>query len=295
MVDKKIEVQTWGKNSVLIWANTGELGSKFVEVSFVDNETVFNLTNRNVILYAEKPDKMIIFNDCQIIGDPQDGKALFEITEQITAVQGIVNCEFHIIEGNSIILKIPGIKIIVNECTFNELEIQSSSEYSTLLSAIQNANSALESAQNLVNSIDSKIDSKISDTEIGTWTPQFVLGGAGNTLPTYITNSCYSQYYRVGKVCYINFYWRVNITDPGNIQLYIGNLPFRISSNNGWQTISGDAYDTYYSQAGGWFLYSGETFGCIRKMNTNDYEKLKVTNSLKLAYSGFYIIDSVYY
>lgn len=145
------------------------------------------------------------------------------------------------------------------------------------------------------NAITNILDSKMSDTEVGTWTPQFVLGGVGNTLPTYTTIFCYSQYYRVGKVCYVNFYWKANITNPGNISLYVGGLPFRNSSNDGWQTISGDAYETYSSQAGGWFLYSGETFGCIKKMNTNDYDKLKATNSLILAYSGFYIIDSVYY
>lgn len=144
--------------------------------------------------------------------------------------------------------------------------------------------------------VTNELSGKISDTEIGTWTPTFVLGGTGNTLPTYSTSSLYSHYYRVGKVCYINFWWRANITNPGNIKMYIGGLPFTVKNNGGWQTIPyGNAYETAENKGGSYFVYSGQSYGCIRKMNTDDYESLKVTGVMQLSYAGWYIIDSVYY
>lgn len=144
--------------------------------------------------------------------------------------------------------------------------------------------------------VTNELSGKISDTEIGTWTPTFVLGGTGNTLPTYSTQSLYSHYYRVGKVCYINFWWRANITNPGNIKMYIGGLPFTVKNNGGWQTIPyGNAYETAENKGGSYFVYSGQSYGCIRKMNTDDYESLKVTGVMQLSYAGWYIIDSVYY
>lgn len=140
------------------------------------------------------------------------------------------------------------------------------------------------------------LSEKISDTEIGTWTPEFVLGGYGTVLPTYTTTSLFSHYYRVGKVCYINFWWRANITDPGTIRMYIGGLPFTVKSDGGWQTIPyGNASETAENKGGSYFLYSGQSYGCVRKMNTDNYEALKTTGLFMVHYSGFYIIDSVYY
>lgn len=298
MVTKQVEMKVWSKNSVLVWANTGESGSRFVEVSFTDNESPFDLTDRSVILYAEKPDKMVIFNDCQIVGDPQEGKILLEITEQMIAVQGIVNCEFHVIENNSIILKVVGMKIIVSECVFNELEIQSSSEYSTLLSAIQNANSALQTAQDLVDTIEAGDFGSI-DTENGTWTPEFIAGGSSGTMPTYSITTRKAQYCRIGKICYVTFWMRASITAAGTRELYIGGFPYQALAESGsiGQSIPlGNSYDTSSSPGGAFWLYENLNYGAVRIPNSLMLlEKFKVTNQLDLHYSGCYIINSIYY
>ena len=75
---------------------------------------------------------MIVFNECTLIGDPSNGKVLVEITSQMTSTTGIVNCEFHIIQDNSVILKVTKLKIISNECLFNERQIISSNEYTEI-------------------------------------------------------------------------------------------------------------------------------------------------------------------
>ena len=137
MITKQIQMNVSLTNQVFALANTGESGSRFLEVSFVNSDnTPFDLSNKNVILYAEKPDKMVIFNNCTLVGNATDGKVLVEITQQMTAVAGVINCEFHIIENNSIILKVLGLKIIANQGVYNDLQIISSSEYTALLSSI---------------------------------------------------------------------------------------------------------------------------------------------------------------
>ena len=195
---------------------------------YIDSESnPFDLSGKRVILYAEKPDKMIVFNECTVIGDPSNGKILVEITAQMACSTGIVNCEFHVIKNNSVILKVTDLKIISNECLFNEQQIVSSNEYTALLEALRRSDEALETAQELIDSY----DSRLPVSQKGTWTPRLVKHFEETTLPDYSFHLSEAFYYRIGKICYIFVNLTVDVTSCQGETICIGGLPYVSASD----------------------------------------------------------------
>ena len=297
MVTKQIQMNISHGNQVIVAANKGESGSRFLEVSFVNsNNTAFDLSNKTVVFYAEKPDKMVIFNNCTKIGNDNEGKVLVEITKQTTAVSGVINCEFHIIENNSIILKVMGLKIISNESFFNEIEVISSSEFTVLLSTLQRAENALESAQNLIDTY----DSRFLVTEKGSWTPTFYQAQNTQPLPSYSDNYRIGAYYRIGKICYITFSISSNILSASNAYLSISGLPYvsNDSGNSKFQYIAlGENWGNVPDPSGA--VRIGDELNYLFFVTPNSYMYTKFPSSsgptCKLGFSGWYIIHSSYY
>jgi len=292
MITKQIQMNVSLTNQVFALANTGESGSRFLEVSFVNSDnTPFDLSNKNVILYAEKPDKMVIFNNCTLVGNATDGKVLVEITQQMTAVAGVINCEFHIIENNSIILKVLGLKIIANQGVYNDLQIISSSEYTALLSALQRAENAFTTAQNLID----VYNSNILFTELGNWTPEFYQVQYSQRLPSFSYNLNFGIYYIIGKICHVSFILSADITSNSGAYLCVSGLPYVSLNNN-------DA--AQYLPLGENWGNDPNPAGAARVVNYSNYLLFFTPNSssfsifargtCKLGFSGSYIIDSTY-
>lgn len=293
MVIKRIQMNVSTQNNVIALSNTGETGSRFLEVSFIDSESnPFDLSDKRVIIYAEKPDKMIVFNECTVTGDPSNGKILVEITSQMASSTGIVNCEFHIIKDNSVILKITELKIISNECLFNEQQIVSSNEYTALLTTLGRADEALETAQGLIGDY----NEKLLVSEKGTWHPSLVKHNGEATLPVYSISLPQALYYRIGKICYVAANLDISISSCQGETVCIGGLPYLSSKS--------DIYSQYIlpglncgfvpSPAGsGKILENNNKFSVI-KTNAMQYSSYCVGRGI-LNFNGWYFINSCYY
>lgn len=137
MVIKKITLKVWNKNYVCLYANHNEVNARFLEVSLRDHDSMVNLANKTVIIYAKKPDGSVVINECEIT-DPASGIFLMNLTSEMTSVAGILNCEFHIVDTqNSKVLKVVGLKVIIISVGNINKSIKSSSEYLALKSMIK--------------------------------------------------------------------------------------------------------------------------------------------------------------
>ena len=61
--------------------------------------------------------------------------------------------------------------------------------------------------------------------ESGTWTPR-LSSREGNAAPTYTVDYRYGQYYKIGKLVFIAFRMKVNITNAGDGYATVEGLPF---------------------------------------------------------------------
>lgn len=150
MVTKQIYLNVWNLNHTDIFVNKGEINSRNIEVYFdTGNSTFLNLSGKSVIFYSLKPDGTTIYNNCTV--DESNNKVSLNLTSQILAVSGILNCEFHIFSGEKLLLKVTGLKIIVSDTNDFSEAIESTSEYNSLISAIENANSFSNSIGDISN------------------------------------------------------------------------------------------------------------------------------------------------
>jgi hypothetical protein len=96
------------------------------------------------VIRAKKPDGTIIFNNCVV----EDGKVKFLITSQYAAVEGNYNACIEIVK-NGEVLYTPKFAIHVSNNELSDSEVESSSEYTELTTALEQALTAFELAQNL--------------------------------------------------------------------------------------------------------------------------------------------------
>ena len=66
MTTKRLTLDIWQKNNVIVKASQGEVNSRFLEISVTDKGASFDLTGKTVIFYATKPDGNVIYNYCKI-------------------------------------------------------------------------------------------------------------------------------------------------------------------------------------------------------------------------------------
>ena len=135
MVTKQIILNTCSVNKVIVYANSGEVDSRYIKVAFKDaGRNNIDLTDRSVIFYAKKPDGTTIFNYCTT--DTTDNTAIAELTSQALSVPGILECEFQIFDGNNVLLKVNGLKVLVSKGEDFSEAVESTSESNVLISMI---------------------------------------------------------------------------------------------------------------------------------------------------------------
>lgn len=85
------------------------------------------------VFTARKPDGKVIFNNCTI----EDCVISYEVTEQTTAVVGMLYCEIQIYGAGSKLLVSPSFYLIVEDTVYDEeVEIESTDEFSALTDLI---------------------------------------------------------------------------------------------------------------------------------------------------------------
>ena len=131
----KVKLDTWHKNCVVVSASQGEVNARFLEITLVDGGEPLNLEGATVLIYAEKPDKNVIFNNCKI-ENAEKGIVSVGLTSQMSVLSGELDCEIHIINREKSTLKILGLQIRVMPCANSDSAVESTSEFTVLSDAI---------------------------------------------------------------------------------------------------------------------------------------------------------------
>ena len=184
MVVNEIVFDVWTNNYIMVYARKGEINARSITAAFqTEQGNYLDLTGKSVTFYACKPDGTKIYNSCTI--NTTDKTATVDLTSQMVSVAGIVNCEYQIFSGNTLLLKVNGLKIVVEDGGDFSEAIESSSEYNTLISAINEAESfstSMGSIDNLNTNNKSNIVAAIN--EVNTKTIPITQGGTGATTAT---------------------------------------------------------------------------------------------------------------
>jgi hypothetical protein len=156
MITKKIKLKTWETNYAILYANQGEINSRFIEITFIAQNQNLDLTNKTVTIYAAKPDGNLIYNNCTI-SDAASGTAMVGLTSQMSEMPGTVVCELHIFDENECLLKVKGLQIMVIHCDDFTSAIQSTSEYNALINCINEVENLMDqySDENILQKISS--------------------------------------------------------------------------------------------------------------------------------------------
>lgn len=184
MITNEITFEAWKENYIIVYARKGEINARTITASFkgIDGNNL-SLTDKSVTFYALKPDKTQIYNDCTV--DTVSGTASILLTSQMLSCAGIVNCEYQIFEGNNLLLKVGGLKLVVEDtCDFSEA-LESTSECNALIKAINEAEEFSESLGTLSNlTTTAKSDFVSAINEINGKTIPISQGGTGGTTAT---------------------------------------------------------------------------------------------------------------
>ena len=132
----KVKLDTWHKNCVVVSTSQGEVNARFLEITLVDGGEPLNLEGTTVLIYAEKPDKNVIFNNCKI-ENAEKGIVSVGLTSQMSVLSGKLDCEIHIINREKSTLKILGLQIRVMPCANSDSAVESTSEFTVLSDAIE--------------------------------------------------------------------------------------------------------------------------------------------------------------
>ena len=132
----KVKLDTWHKNCVVVSASQGEVNARFLEITLVDGGEPLNLEGTTVLIYAEKPDKNVIFNNCKI-ENAEKGIVSVGLTSQMSVLSGKLDCEIHIINREKSTLKILGLQIRVMPFANSDSAVESTSEFTVLSDAIE--------------------------------------------------------------------------------------------------------------------------------------------------------------
>ena len=95
----------------------------------------------------------------------------------------------------------------------------------------------------------------------GTWTPKLISSDGGMT---YTTSYNYSYYYRIGKLVYITFYMKVNVTAVGSGYARVQGLPFAPMSSGRYGLARMQFARTTSDTVGGAVAHVDSSLGMIR-------------------------------
>lgn len=127
-------------------AKKNESNARTIAITLTKNGRVFNVEDGNtVIIRAVKPDNTVIYNAAELL----DGKIYVDITQQMCTSIGRVLAEVQIIDSDNNVLYTPKFYLIVEGIVYEDESITSTSEYTQLTESINQAQSAIETAQDL--------------------------------------------------------------------------------------------------------------------------------------------------
>ncbi len=220
-----------------ITANKGEVGSRFIRITIVDNSTPVDLTGVTISLYAKKPDGKKVFNSVTV-EDKVNGVVLAELTSQILSVSGLVRLTLLLVKNGS---KLASKQFLVNvdESIVDDEAIESTNEFTALVDALGRVNN-IDSRFEKVNS---QLEHKVSKGQVSVFdvnknlgkfdqtyfTDEFLQQMSGNT-PINATPSDYSITQKKMATPYLeaikgkNLFDKSAVTNGKYVNMGTGNL-----------------------------------------------------------------------
>lgn len=179
MTTKKLKLYTWQENIITVVVNQGEVNSRYLEITFENTNGTLSLEGKQVILYAEKPDGTIIYNNCTV--DTENNTATVSLTSQMSSIAGSLECEFQIIDTNNSLLRVNGLQLVVaSEKDFSEA-VESTSEFTALIQALNQVKDTADQLEDFTNETGA-LSSKIGSLDSLTTTQKTSLVDAVNEL-----------------------------------------------------------------------------------------------------------------
>lgn len=123
----------------------------------------------------------------------------------------------------------------------------------------------------------------------GTWTPKLISSDGGMT---YTTSYNYSYYYRIGKLVYITFYMKVNVTAVGSGYARVQGLPFAPMGSGRYGLARMQFARTTSDTVGGAVAHVDSSLGMIRLQSENGLAALTwKEGDTWIGFAGCYIMD----
>ncbi len=148
---KTLKIDIDKKNFGVIPSVQYDSNTRFLHIQLFNSSRPLNITGCSVVLAGIKPDGNSIFNSCDII-NPEIGFIQAEVTEQMNAIPGDINCEIKIYDGNGVLTSKQFVINVTASCTSREIE--STGEFNALTYA-------LSKAQKFENDINNKRDKSV--------------------------------------------------------------------------------------------------------------------------------------
>lgn len=168
MTDIEKKLNPWEINYENTIAVQGESQGRTINITIIDRrgqtDNSFNaesidrpvdLTGASVRLYCHKPDGTVTFSDGTVT-DATNGIASFILPYQATTAAGDVACEVLVTWPNNATLKAVGLHLDVQESNLDDA-VESSSEYSALVTALNEIDQSVIDAQTAVASANTAI------------------------------------------------------------------------------------------------------------------------------------------
>lgn len=252
-----------------ITANVGEVASRFIRITILENNVPVDLTGVTAYLYAKKPDGTKVFNSVKVENIEQ-GIVLAELTSQVLAISGIVELTLLLTKDGS---KLASKQIIVtvDESAIDEEAIESTNEFNALTDALKK-----------VNNIDSKFENVNSQINI--------IANKGTTVEVLerVTKEEIERQMNDGTIASLTIadnsitnskYQDKSITNDKIVGLDFDKVNVIINSlyddSNGRLATMSDVFASEEEKAlvsceNGNFYYSGETTDCTSPIIKND-------------------------
>ena len=148
---KTLKIDIDKKNFEVIPSVQYDSNTRFLHIQLLNESTPFNITGCSVVLSGTKEDGNPIFNSCDII-NPEIGFIQAEVTEQMNAIPGYIDCEIKIYDGEGVLTsKNFTIKVTASQTS---RAVESTGEFKALTDALSK-----------VNNIDNKADKKELEVE----------------------------------------------------------------------------------------------------------------------------------
>lgn len=148
-VEKSIRLYAWKTNYHTFRIVQGEVDSRCLNIQLFSTTMPVVLDNCMVSFYIAKPDSTRVLLGCEIL-DSKMGLVSVTLTNQVSAVDGMLDCWIQVVSEAGTDLRFEGMNIEVGECDLNEVA-ESSNEFGLLTAAMADMRPATARANEAAN------------------------------------------------------------------------------------------------------------------------------------------------